>query len=118
MVLSRRAALRLEPDRLATDDGALDALHTRVLATGGSVTAAIELAVDLATSVALPGSGKTTALWSALATIAAADVSVARVVEPHQEVVGRRPRRHSPRTRFRRSPRRARSRRAVRRFAP
>ena len=87
MVLSRRAALRLEPDRLATDDGALDALHTRVLATGGSVTAAIELAVDLATSVPLPGSGKTTALWSALATIAAADVSVARVVEPHLDAL-------------------------------
>jgi len=86
MVHSRRAAVQLEPrqDVLGNE---LDALHARVLTTGESISAAIELAVELGPSLPLPGAGKTAALWATLATIAAADVSVARVVEPHLDAL-------------------------------
>ncbi|MCY7325490.1 MAG: acyl-CoA dehydrogenase [Microbacteriaceae bacterium] len=87
MVHSRRAAVQLEPRQLVAASPALDALHARVLATGGSVASAIDLAVELGPSVPLPGLGQTPELWSTLATIAAADVSVARVVEPHLDAL-------------------------------
>ncbi len=86
MVHSRRAAVQLDPGQGALED-TLDALYARVLATDGSIAAAIELAVELGPAVPLPGVGQTPALWSTLATIAAADVSVARVVEPHLDAL-------------------------------
>ena len=86
MVHFRRAAVQLDPGQGALEN-TLDALYARVLATDGSIAAAIELAVELGPAVPPPGVGQTPALWSTLATIAAADVSVARVVEPHLDAL-------------------------------
>ena len=86
MVHPRHAAVQLERRQDALENE-LDAVHARVLAAGGSIAAAIDLAVELGPSVPLPGVGETAALWSTLATIAAADVSVARVVEPHLDAL-------------------------------
>lgn len=59
--------------------------HLAVLAqsAAGSADAALAIAGDIAGSAPLPGKGSTARLWNILATIAAADLTVARVVEPH-----------------------------------
>jgi len=49
----------------------------------GDVTAALALARDHGSELPRPGGGSTAYLWSALASIAAADLTVARVLEPH-----------------------------------
>ena len=49
----------------------------------GDVPAALTLARDHGTHLPRPGTGSTAFLWSALATVAAADLTVARVLEPH-----------------------------------
>ncbi|RKT78801.1 alkylation response protein AidB-like acyl-CoA dehydrogenase [Terracoccus luteus] len=56
-------------------------------AAAGDVDAALWLARDLATTLPLPGSGATRALWEALASLGAADLTVARVVEPHLDAL-------------------------------
>jgi len=48
---------------------------------------ALGLARELGRVLPLPGEGDTVALWSALATVAAADLTVARVVEPHLDAL-------------------------------
>ena len=48
-----------------------------------SVGEALELAARLGRSLPTPGRGGTATLWSALATLAAEDLAVARVIEPH-----------------------------------
>lgn len=81
------AAVRLGA---STDDGlddGLDDLAARASAAAGDVPAALELALDLGRQLPQPGSGDTTRLWSALATVAAADLTVARVLEPHLDAV-------------------------------
>ncbi len=45
--------------------------------------AALDLARSAAPGLPLPGHGRTRDLWEALATLGAADVAVARVIEPH-----------------------------------
>jgi alkylation response protein AidB-like acyl-CoA dehydrogenase len=49
--------------------------------------AALALAGQWSERLPLPGSGATVELWEALATLAAADLSVARAVEPHLDAV-------------------------------
>lgn len=56
-------------------------------AAGWTTERALELAVALGESGARPGSGGTTDLWEALATLAAADLGVARTVEPHLDAL-------------------------------
>ncbi len=56
-------------------------------AAAGEGDAALWLARDLADSLPLPGAGRTHALWEALATLGAADLTVARVVEPHLDAL-------------------------------
>ena len=48
---------------------------------------AIELARELGAELPRPGAGETLALWDALATLGAADLTVARVVEPHLDAL-------------------------------
>lgn len=48
---------------------------------------ALDLAVELGLTAPPPGEGYTQLLWEQLATIAAADLSVARVVEPHLDAL-------------------------------
>jgi alkylation response protein AidB-like acyl-CoA dehydrogenase len=55
--------------------------------TASDVDGAIELARSLGTIAEPPGSGSTRDLWEALATIAAADLGVARVIEPHLDAL-------------------------------
>lgn len=49
----------------------------------GDVGRALEWAVDVSAWAPLPGSGNTSTLWELLASTAAVDVAVARVLEPH-----------------------------------
>ncbi|MDA3804057.1 PIG-L family deacetylase [Clavibacter sp. CT19] len=48
---------------------------------------ALELTAALGADGALPGSGRTRDLWEALATLAAADLGIARAVEPHLDAL-------------------------------
>ncbi|WP_227464018.1 acyl-CoA dehydrogenase family protein [Nocardioides lijunqiniae] len=81
--------MRLDfPDHPSTDvDPRLEALPAAAAAAAdGGVPAAIELAREL--GAWLPAPGKDTRLrWEALATVAAVDLSVARVVEPHLDAL-------------------------------
>lgn len=56
-------------------------------AAAGDVGAAIALARALGQQAPYPGEARTAALWSLLATVAAADLTVARVVEPHLDAL-------------------------------
>jgi alkylation response protein AidB-like acyl-CoA dehydrogenase len=58
-------------------------LSERAGAAAGDVGGALELARDAGTRLPHPGHGTTAFLWSALASIAAVDLTVARVLEPH-----------------------------------
>ena len=60
-------------------DGARDA--------AADVPAAITLAAEVGAALPHPGAGDTAHLWSALATLGAADLTVARVVEPHLDAL-------------------------------
>ncbi|MET4060540.1 alkylation response protein AidB-like acyl-CoA dehydrogenase [Arthrobacter sp. UYP6] len=53
----------------------------------GNATAALALAADLAAAAPLPGQGRTKRLWSLLATVAAADLTAARALEPHLDAL-------------------------------
>src|SRR4051794_18576981 len=53
----------------------------------GDPGSAAALARDLGAHLPLPGHGSTAQLWEALATLAAADLTVARVVEPHLDAL-------------------------------
>ena len=64
-----------------------EALHDRGVSAAGSVTKALLLAADVGGFTPLPGGGSTLALWETLATLAAADLSVARTVEPHLDAL-------------------------------
>ncbi len=58
----------------------------QALEAAGDVTRALALVLRLPT-LPLPGRGDTVGLWSALASIAAVDLTVARVVEPHLDAL-------------------------------
>ncbi|MHA7154432.1 acyl-CoA dehydrogenase [Arthrobacter sp. TMN-50] len=64
-----------------------DALYDRAVAAAGSMPGALTLAADIGGTTPLPGAGSTAALWETLATLAAADLSVARTVEPHLDAL-------------------------------
>lgn len=53
----------------------------------GSAQAAIELAVGIGPDVPLPGRGATAGRWETLATVAAVDLTAARVLEPHLDAI-------------------------------
>ncbi|MBF4623328.1 PIG-L family deacetylase [Clavibacter sp. VKM Ac-2872] len=73
-------------------DGTAVALVRQALAatppgSGWTTERALELAVALGESGARPGAGGTADLWEALATLAAADLGIARTVEPHLDAL-------------------------------
>ena len=68
-------------------DGGLGAMYRQARAASGSVDRALTFVAGLADSVPLPGAGQTLRLWETLATVAAADLTVARVLEPHLDAV-------------------------------
>lgn len=67
---------------------ALDDLACAADDAAGDVTASLDLAREVGNEMPIPGDGGTLALWEALATLAAADVTTARVVEPHIDALG------------------------------
>lgn len=67
--------------------GLLQELADRAEAARGSVPHALTLAAHLGTTAPLPGSGRTADTWRLLSTLAATDLSVARVVEPHLDAL-------------------------------
>lgn len=65
----------------------LGELAARARADAGDVPAALQLAAELGDELPAPGEGSTLHLWSALATVAAVDLTVARVLEPHLDAL-------------------------------
>lgn len=76
------------PDERA-DGPHLEALYDRARAVAGDPVAALGLAREAADVLPLPGDGEgaTARRWSALATLGAADLTVARAVEPHLDAL-------------------------------
>lgn len=52
-----------------------------------SLDAALALAREIGSELPVPGRGRTLALWEALATVGAVDLTVARVLEPHLDAL-------------------------------
>lgn len=65
----------------------LDRLAERAAGCEQQIGLALQLAIEMGTVVPEPGAGSTAALWSALSSVAAVDVTVARVVEPHLDAL-------------------------------
>ena len=65
----------------------LQFLADRVDEVRGSIPRTLALAAELGAAVPLPGSGRTAVAWQLLTTLAAADLTVARVVEPHLDAL-------------------------------
>ncbi|WP_111767869.1 acyl-CoA dehydrogenase [Nakamurella deserti] len=77
------------PVRLAESAASteLNMLASRATELGDDVSLALTLAVELGRSAPAPGSGRTLHRWDILATLGAADLTAARVVEPHLDAV-------------------------------
>ncbi|MBD8042377.1 acyl-CoA dehydrogenase [Arthrobacter sp. Sa2BUA2] len=76
--------VQLGPDPLSTEDrAALADLGEFAVESNGSAVAALSLIKPAAAFAPLPGKGATVRLWELLATLGAADLTAARVVEPH-----------------------------------
>lgn len=65
----------------------LDEVADRASAAAGDVPASLALARDLGGDAPAPGSGRTRELWELLATVASADLTAARVLEPHLDAI-------------------------------
>ncbi|ALE94384.1 hypothetical protein AOC05_18110 [Arthrobacter alpinus] len=65
----------------------LDGLHDAARDCGGRVPAILGLARELGPQLPFPGRGRTLGLWQALATLGAADLTAARIIEPHVDAV-------------------------------
>ena len=68
-------------------DPLLDEIADAATGARGDVAAALGLAPAWAARLPRPGTGRTAALWEALATVAAVDLQVARALEPHLDAV-------------------------------
>ena len=62
-------------------------LVDRAVEAGGDVAAALDLARVVGAQLPVPGAGRTAHLWSALASVAAVDLTVARTLEPHLDAL-------------------------------
>lgn len=82
---TRRADLT--GDRPTRRSSAVDALLAEVPGLGTDVPASIDWAVRLGDLVPGPGLGRTLELWETLASTAALDVGVARILEPHLDAL-------------------------------
>jgi alkylation response protein AidB-like acyl-CoA dehydrogenase len=78
--------VRLTTEVLVDDELVDIAGQTRALS-GADVAAVLRWAVGVGATAALPGSGETAQRWELLATVAAQDLTVARVLEPHLDAV-------------------------------
>ncbi|MBD3914809.1 acyl-CoA dehydrogenase [Nocardioides hwasunensis] len=73
--------------RTDLEQAELTDLHVRARAAAADVAASLDLAAAAGDTLPVPGNGRTAHLWSALATVAAADLTVARVLEPHLDAL-------------------------------
>lgn len=62
-------------------------VHRKAAAAAGSAADSLALAQELSQEAPFPGQGRTGQLWSILATVAAADLTAARAVEPHLDAL-------------------------------
>jgi hypothetical protein len=86
--LAREAlGVRLASDAGPGRHGYLDDLAVRARAAVGDISRVVALAEDLGDELAAPGVGRTPDRWSALATLGATDLTVARVAEPHLDAL-------------------------------
>lgn len=69
------------------DLGELADLVDRSREAAGDVPAALDLAGVVGSQLPTPGTGRTHHLWSALASVAAVDLTVARTLEPHLDAL-------------------------------
>ncbi|MDK1360592.1 acyl-CoA dehydrogenase [Arthrobacter sp. zg-Y1219] len=76
-----------EADFGAQEVPGLPELSQRAAAVRGCASAGLTLAEELAAAAPYPGQGRTKRLWSILATVAAADLTAARSVEPHLDAL-------------------------------
>ncbi|HET8767356.1 MAG TPA: acyl-CoA dehydrogenase [Pedococcus sp.] len=65
----------------------VDELLAQAGGAAGDVEASLDLARRLGVALPGPGEGRTTELWSVLATLGALDLTTARVVEPHLDAL-------------------------------
>ncbi|MDH6182127.1 alkylation response protein AidB-like acyl-CoA dehydrogenase [Microbacteriaceae bacterium SG_E_30_P1] len=65
----------------------LDDVAARASAAGDNIDACLHFAREVGSSAPLPGSGRTRELWELLATAGAADLTCARVLEPHLDAL-------------------------------
>lgn len=65
----------------------LNELHDRAVACGTDVSDILQLALELGGTAPRPQLGRTLDLWRILATLGAADLTVARIVEPHLDAL-------------------------------
>jgi hypothetical protein len=72
-------------DTAASPD--LNFLASRAAEIGDDVSLALELVVDMSRTVPMPAAGRTLHRWDALATLGAADLTAARVAEPHLDAL-------------------------------
>lgn len=79
------APVLLDPS--ATDPRLLDVAARAAALAGRDVADAVAWARDLGADLPGPGSGSTLLRWEAMATVAAADLTVARAVEPHLDAI-------------------------------
>ncbi|RYB92059.1 acyl-CoA dehydrogenase [Nocardioides oleivorans] len=73
--------------RTDLEQGELAELHERAVTSAADVESALKIALDAGARLPFPGDGRTAHLWSALASVAAADLTVARVLEPHLDAL-------------------------------
>ena len=82
----RLAARRAGPDEARAGDDLVARAHA-ASAAEDRVGAALDLARELGTEVSPPARGATLRTWETLATLAAVDLTLARVVEPHLDAL-------------------------------
>ncbi len=75
------------PDADAEGHDFLAGLAARTRAAAGDIGQALAVARDLGAELPAPGVGRTRSRWSALATLGAVDLTVARVAEPHLDAL-------------------------------
>ena len=77
----------LAPDVTSDCHDFVTRLAARARAAAGDIDRALTLARDLGADLPAPGVGQTRSRWSALATLGAIDLTVARVAEPHLDAL-------------------------------
>ncbi|GAA1344828.1 acyl-CoA dehydrogenase family protein [Arthrobacter roseus] len=86
----RSFGVRLDPGRAAADANNMEFLHDLYETAQGcraDITALLELARKLGHRLPFPQHGNVVQLWQALATLGAADLTAARIIEPHLDAL-------------------------------